>query len=176
MKKPTPQGRHSIAHETHLLGANMSMTIVDLSTFHGYTDSLQPYLDGVANHGTEKVEDELCDVIEVSYMGGQRIWQLWLSQRDHLPRKLREVVHVSYDIIVEERWSEVKINDEIANELFVWKPPEDWTEWQLPPPAERLLKPGEAAPDFELTLSDGKKMKLSDQRGKVVWLVFWRVG
>jgi hypothetical protein len=109
-------------------------------------------------------------------MGGQRIWRLWLSQRDHLPRKLRQVVHVKYDGIYEERWSEVKINDEIADELFVWKPPEDWKEWQLPAPEEQLLKPGEAAPDFELTLSDGKKMKLSDRRGKVVWLVFWRVG
>ena len=35
------------------LGAGIAMTILDPSTFHGYTDSLQPYLDGVRSVGTE---------------------------------------------------------------------------------------------------------------------------
>lgn len=54
MKQPTPVGQHSIAHETDHLGAGMAMTILDSSTFHGYTDSLQAYVDGVMGMGTEK--------------------------------------------------------------------------------------------------------------------------
>ena len=38
--------------------------------------------------------------------------------------------------------------------------------------AERLA-PGQPAPDFDITTSDGKHMKLSDLKGKVVYLNFW---
>ena len=36
-----------------------------------------------------------------------------------------------------------------------------------------LLKPGTAAPEFQLNDLDGKAVKLSDFRGKTVVLVFW---
>jgi len=85
MSKPAPPARHSIGHEVGLLGAGMSMPVLDPSTFHGYTDSLQAYLDGVMGMGVEKVGDEECDVIEVSIMKRQRSWYLWLSKKDHLP-------------------------------------------------------------------------------------------
>lgn len=104
MKERTPRGQHSIGHQTDKLGAGMSMTILDPSSFHGYTDSLQPYLDGVRGMGTETVGDEPCAVVEVSLMKHQRSWYLWLSQRDRMPRKLKQVVRVSYDIISEETW------------------------------------------------------------------------
>ncbi|MGA9453053.1 MAG: hypothetical protein WBW41_17115, partial [Verrucomicrobiia bacterium] len=113
MKARTPQGRHSISHEVGYLGAGIAMTIIDPSTFHGYTDSLQPYLDGVHGMAAETVDDEPCDAVEVSFMKHQRSWYLWLSKRDHLPRKLREVVRVSFDIVVEETWTNVTINGQI---------------------------------------------------------------
>jgi len=176
MKKRTPVGRHSIGHQTGLLGAGMSMAILDPSTFHGYTDSLQKYLDGVENRGTAEVGGEMCDVILVSFMKGQRTWRIWISRKDHLPRKLRQEVHVSYDIISEEVWSKVVVNGTVPDDIFVWKPPAGWKEWRVPRPSERLLKPGVEAPDFTLTLRDGGKVTLSDFRGKVVWLNIWRVG
>jgi outer membrane lipoprotein-sorting protein len=177
MEKPTPIGRHSIAHEVGLLGAGMSMTIIDPSTFHGYTDSLQPYIDWIRSIGTEQVEDEECDGIEVSIMNHQRSWYLWLSKKDHLPRKLKEVVRVSYDIITEELWSEVTIDAEIPMDKFVWAPPKDWQEWRMPGLEEMLLKPGQEAPDFDLLSMDGGRIKLSDYRGKsAVWLYIWRAG
>jgi peroxiredoxin len=37
----------------------------------------------------------------------------------------------------------------------------------------KYLQPGKVAPDIEGTDAYGKRMKLSDQRGKVVMLVFW---
>ncbi len=38
--------------------------------------------------------------------------------------------------------------------------------------AERLA-PGQPAPDFDITTPDGRQMKLSDLRGKVVYVNFW---
>ena len=176
MKEKTPLGKHSIGHKTGLLGAGMSMPVIDPSTFHGYTDSLQPYLDGVKSLGMEKVGSEDCDKIEVSIMKGQRSWYLSLSKRDHLPRKLKQIVRASYDIVTNEEWSSVTLNADIPNEKFVWKPPEGWREWRLPAPEERLLKPGAKAPDFDLASADGKRIRLSDFRGKIVWLNIWRAG
>jgi cytochrome oxidase Cu insertion factor (SCO1/SenC/PrrC family) len=38
------------------------------------------------------------------------------------------------------------------------------------------MRPGTTAPDFSLTTLDGRKVSLSDYRGKPVLLVFWAVG
>jgi len=176
MKEPAPEGRHSIGHKAGDLGAGMSMTIIDPSTFHGYTDSLQPYLDGVRSMGMEKVGREKCDLIEVSFMKHQRSWYLWLSRKDHLPRKLKAIIRVSYDITKHELWSEIKINRKISNDLFVWKPPKDWKEWRQPPIEEGLLKPGTPAPYFVLKSLSGDDLGLSEFRGKPIWLYVWRCG
>jgi outer membrane lipoprotein-sorting protein len=176
MKERSPLGRHSIGHQTGNLGAGLMMTIIDPSTFHGYTDSLQPYLDGVRGLGSEKVGEDVCDVVELSFMKSQRIWQLWLAKKDHLPRKLKQVVRVSYDINFEESWSEVTVNAEIPNDRFAWSAPAGWKEWREPPIEEGLLKPGTPAPDFDLAAPDGSRIKLSNYRGQIVWLNKWRCG
>jgi outer membrane lipoprotein-sorting protein len=176
IKKAAGPGGHSIGHEVCYLGSGTSMPVIDPSTFHGYTDSLQKYLDGVMGLGSEKVGDEDCDKIEVSIMKRQRSWYLWLSKRDHLPRKMREIVRVSFDLIITEDWSSVKINGDIPDKMFVWRPPKEWVQWKEPPIEIGLLKPGEKAPDFELASADGGQIKLSDYRGKIVWLNVWRAG
>ena len=176
MKKPAPPGGHSIGHETGYLGAGLGMPVIDPSTFFGYTDSLQPYLDGVQGLGAEKVGTEECDKIEVSIMKHQRSWYLWLSKHDHLPRKLKQIVRVSYDIVMNEEWSSVMIGADIPNAMFVWKPPKGWTRWTQPPIEAGLLKPGTKAPDFDLASADGKRIKLSDFRGRMVWFYVWRAG
>ncbi len=176
MTKHTPLGRHSIGHEAGSLAAGISMTIIDASTFHGYSDSLQPYVDGVRSLGVEMIGEEECDGIEVSFMKHQRSWYLWLSRKDHLPRKLREVVRVSYDIVKHEVWSDIVIDGEMDDGLFEWSPPEGWVAWDFPPIEEGLLKPGTEAPDFEGPALDGGTIKLSDYRGNFVWLNKWRCG
>lgn len=175
-KKRTPVGRHSLGHESAELGAGLAMTIIDPSTFHGYTDSLQPYVDGVRDLGAETVAGELCDEVEVSFMKHQRSWYLWLARKDHLPRKLKQTVRVAREIIVKENWSNVTLDAEIAPERFAWSPPSGWHEYHMPSIEEGLLKPGTVAPDFELTSTDGSKLKLSNFRGQIVWLNKWRCG
>lgn len=172
-----PPRRHSIGHLVGLLGAGMSMTIVDPSTFHGYTDSLQPHLDGVRMLGRGCTDDgEECDIVLVSFMKGQRTWQLWLARTDHLPRRMVGTVHVRYDIVTTERWSAIELDSAIDPARFAWQPPEHFTRWFKPDHTARLLRPGTPAPDFELRLASGGTRRLSALRGKVVWLNFWRVG
>jgi outer membrane lipoprotein-sorting protein len=176
VKKRSPPGHHSIGHETGELGAGLGMPILDPSTFHGYTDSLQRYVDGVTSEGEDKVRDVECDVILVSIMKGQRTWKIWLSKEDHLPRRLVQTIKARSVITTRETWSKVRIDEEIPDDKFVWKPPEGWTQYVKPDVSEGLLKRGVAAPDFDLPLHGGGRFKLSEQRGKVVWFYLWRAG
>ncbi|MDY6954805.1 MAG: hypothetical protein SWE60_25160, partial [Thermodesulfobacteriota bacterium] len=88
MKKPTPVGMHSLAHEICYLGAS-GMSVLELSSFHRYVDSLNPYLEEIKSEGEEEIAGTACDVIRLRFMKGQRERLLWLSRQDHLPRKLR---------------------------------------------------------------------------------------
>ncbi len=175
MKIRTPVGRHSIGHE--VFGNIGLMTVLDPSTFHGYTDSLQAYIDGVRSLGTNTVGGELCDGIEVSIMKHQRSWELWVARKDRLPRKLTQVLRVlDREAVWDESWSNVSVDAEISNDRFTWSPPKDWKEWKWPELEESLLKPGTVAPDFELAALNGGKLKLSSYRGQIVWLNKWRCG
>jgi hypothetical protein len=175
MKIRTPVGRHSIWHE--VFGNLGLMMVLDASTFHGYTDSLQGYIDGVRSLGTNTVGGQLCDGIEVSIMKHQRSWELWLARKDRLPRKLELVLRVfDKEAVWEESWSDVAVDAAISNDRFAWSPPKDWKEWKMPDIEESLLKPGTTAPDFELAALNGGKLKLSSFRGQIVWLNKWRCG
>jgi peroxiredoxin len=68
------------------------------------------------------------------------------------------------------------LNNQISDDKFVWSPPAGWTELTMPPIEAGLLQPGTVAPDFELASIDGGKIRLSDFRGKFVWMFKWRVG
>ena len=176
MKKATSPGRHSLGHEVGRCGAGLGMAIIDPSTFHGYTDSLQPYLDGARFMGTDKIQDQEYDVIEVSFMKRQRSWYLWLSREDNLPRKVTQIVRVHKDLVGHEKWLDVTVNAEISAEKFVWSPPAGWRQWEKPAVDSTLLALRQAAPDFELPLVGGDKVKLSDYKGKIVWFYLWRAG
>jgi hypothetical protein len=99
-----------------------------------------------------------------------------VSKRDHLPRKLKRIVRVSYDIVTNEEWSDVTLNADMPQTLFAWKPPEGWTQWKKPPIEAGLLKPGVKAPDFELASLGGAPIKLSNYRGQIIWFYVWRAG
>ncbi len=174
MRLNAPPGRHSIWHQLTYLGSILS--VFQPSKFHRCPESLDEYLDGVRILDTVIVNNEECIVIEVSYMKNQRSKCYWISNNDFLPKKMLEITRVSKTLITFETWTNTRLNLEIADEKFTWKPPQGWKEFVLPALEEGLLKPGTEAPDFECSTIDGKKIRLSDYRGKVVWLVFWRVG
>lgn len=176
MTKPTPQGEHSIWHEAIFLSNEMGFPIMDMSEFHGHRDSINPFLDAVQIIGSEVIDGQECDVIEISWMDGQRRWEIWVAKKDSLPRKLYERTRVTYDIETTELWTDLKQNEEIADSKFQWSPPKDWTQWQLPDDSAVQPQPGTLAPDFELESIDGGRLRLSSLRGKAVWLCFWRVG
>jgi outer membrane lipoprotein-sorting protein len=175
MKEPAPPGKYSIAYAAVLQKSNC-FPVLDPSVFRGVNKNLEPFIDWMQGRGVEKVGDEDCDVIEVSYMNHQRSHYFWISIRDNLPRKLKDVVRSDEDIITREVWSKVRLNAEIPTEKFAWSPPEGWRQWHPPGPEDKLLKVGNYAPDFELLSADGGKIKLSDYHGKLVWLYFWRAG
>jgi outer membrane lipoprotein-sorting protein len=176
MRKRAPDGRHSIGHEVTRLGPGVQMSILDPSTFHGYTDSLQRYLDGAELVGTERVGEEECDVVEVSIMRGQRTWRIWVARKDRIPRMILQTLRGTRTWLSRETWEHVVLDEDIPEESFAWRPPEGWMRWDLPKIEEGLLKEGTAAPDFDLPLSGGGRFKLSDHRGKIVWIYVWRAG
>lgn len=174
MKEPAPPGKYAIRYAAVLQKSNC-FPVIDPSLFQGIKDTLEPFIDWIRTLGAEKVGDEDCSVIEVSYMDHRRSRYFWISRRDNLPRKLKRVVRTTTDLIDHEQWSKVTLNAEIPAQKFVWQPPEDWAQWHRPGPEDRLLKPGQHAPDFEHSSTNGDKIRLSAYRGKIVWLTFWRM-
>jgi len=175
LRKDGANGSHSIARETSVLGTGMSMTILDPSIFLGGPDLMDALLESVKNAGSGNLDGEVCDVIEASYMGGERTRVFWISRHDHLPRKLEETIRVKRDIVVREHWRSVVVNGPISNDLFFWKPPVGWAEYRLQELDDGILGVGSEAPDFDLPLLDGTRFRLSEYRGRVVWLCFWRL-
>jgi len=75
-----------------------------------------------------------------------------------------------------EEWLDVTIDGQIEPEKFAWSPPAGWQKYVRPDPEDKLLKPGEEAPDFTLRALAGGRITLSDYQGKIVWLYIWRSG
>lgn len=157
------------------LQAERSLPILDPNIFHLGPDTVEG-LGGFSRIGTEKLGDELCDKIEVRFDGNLQTWHLCLSQSDHLPRKLKEVVRFFHNRVNEEEWLSVRVNAPIPETMFAWNPPEDWKHWRLPTGEERFLAPGTIAPEFDLASADGTPIRLSNYRGQVVWLYSWSTG
>lgn len=176
VKHPVLGQDGSIADEITKLGVAWFGCLLDPSVFHGRAEDLDPYIDGICARGTNKIEGENCDVIEVTYFKGQRARHIWISKRDRLPRLIKEIVRVTENNIQLEEWSNIHVNESAPPESFAWSPPADWRPWAMPGPEEILVKAGQEAPDFELRGLDGNTIKLSDYRGKAVWLYAWQCG
>ncbi|MDQ7822227.1 MAG: DUF2092 domain-containing protein [Candidatus Eremiobacteraeota bacterium] len=176
MKTPAPQGCHSLGHSVGKMDFGIPITILDPSIFHGSNDSLQAHIDAMRLCGEEKVQGEKCALIEVSYLKGQRRQFYWIAKSTSLPLKIKQVISVNKIVTMSEELSEMKLNGEIPGVSFSWSPPAGWEEWQEPSVETGLLKKGTAAPDFSFPLLTGGTFTLSEQKGKTVWLIFWRYG
>jgi len=166
----------SIRHEVAMFGTALVRLIFDPSAFNGSPGPLTPYLDGIRSKGTNRVRGEVCDVIEVSFMRARRTWYIWLSRQDHLPRRFKQVDRGTDTRVTVEEWSNVTMDAEIPPKMFAWSPPAGWRQWHPPGLEDSLLPSGQEAPDFELRSARRGKLKLSDYRGRVVWLYAWDTG
>jgi peroxiredoxin/outer membrane lipoprotein-sorting protein len=176
LKEASQAGKDSICDRIALLGTAWLGLIFDPSIFHRYPDPREAYIDGIRSRGVNRVRDEECDVIEVSFMQARQTRYIWLSRQDHLPRRLKEIVRDAETRVTVEEWSDVKINAEIPPKVLTWSPPQDWQQWDPPKLGDSLLRPGQKAPDFVLRSARGGKIRLPDYRGQVVWLYFWDTG
>jgi peroxiredoxin len=159
------------------LGSGFSLSIIDPSCFLGATDNLEHTIVDFDYVKQGKYAGEQCHVIDVVYLDGQRTRRLWISNKDHLPRRLIDTVKVhNRELVTEEIWQDIKPNINIADNRFKWQPPDDWSRFFLPPKKGHKHMKGQFAPDFEFTTINGSKIRLANLRGKVVWLVFWRLG
>ena len=68
---------------------------------------------------------------------------------------------------------EVVAEPVLEEEVFVEEPKADMTEEERQIEATTLVKVGQVAPDFSVEMLDGRTIKLSEFRGKVVMLCFW---
>ncbi len=167
-------GFHSIWHVVNRTGSGMM--VFQPSIFHKCHNAFDENIDTVMVNENEMVGDVLCNYIEVSYLDQQRSRYYWLGQDDHLPRKLKDITRVRTDIITEELWSNITMNIDMPDSLFQWEPPEGWTELAEHSMESRLLPVGTPAPDFSFETLDGGTFTLSECKGKVVLINFWRVG
>lgn len=176
IKKPLVTEGNSIRNEIDLLGLTWYGLVLDPSIFHGYTDPIESYIDGVRSRGPYHIGDKDCDIIEVSYMKAQRTRYFWISKENQLPLMMKEILRLSENQVRVEEWSEVTLNGLVPENKLAWSPPDGWQQWDVPGPDDFLLNSGQKAPDFDLPSADGGRIKLSDYRGKVVWLCFWQCG
>jgi outer membrane lipoprotein-sorting protein len=138
-----------------------------------------PILEGASavHVRKEKLDQDDCDVITVERKNVQSNTEVWIDAG----KKLRKQVfrqHIVMDkgpIDTELTWSygEQTASPELADELFVYTPPEDFKA-QFPRPRDPSLLPlGGPCPDLELLDLAGKKFKLSDTKKKTLVLLFW---
>jgi len=168
--------RDSAASDVALLGRAWYGLILDPEIFHGRADPLEPFIDGIAYRGRNRVGDEMCDVIEITYLHAQRARHFWISTQDHLPRRIKEIFRLAENHVTVEEWMKPDTEPEIPPQTFAWSPPEGWRRWTPPSPERFLLPAGSEVPDFELRSAGRGAINLSAYRGQVVWLHVWQVG
>jgi hypothetical protein len=127
------------------VGTRVAPVLEPIALF-GIEDSLFHSRDGMRRLGSEQVDGETCDVIEIRHLQGLRVKTLWLERRDGLPRRLAEAIQADSDLVRHEQSVRIRLDEEFPPELFVWEPPEGWEEWRKPDPSARRLQPGTEAP------------------------------
>ena len=154
------------------------LIVLELFTSDSYS-SLMEGVTGAHSEGVEKIDDVPCH--HVKLVQGDAVWELWATEGE-APRLLKtsadlsRVANAPADVkilvtcLLEERES----GSELEKDAFAFVPPEGAEKVDAFGRAEPQQLIGKTAPDFEMDLLDGGKMKLSDAKGKrTVILDFW---
>jgi outer membrane lipoprotein-sorting protein len=123
----------------------------------------------------EKLGEEKVSVI--SWKATEAEHRLWIDANKAVRKyELKMTVEdETYEQTIE--YGKVEIDPKLEKDAFAFTPPKDATEFkQDDDPSGALIAVGEDAPDFEATDLEGKKVKLSDYKGKTVILNFWFYG
>lgn len=150
--------------------------ILEPQIFFGQEDVLNDYMDGIRVVHTEEIDDIEYIVIEISYMQGQRKRFIWISTDTYLPRKMKELVKTAKPFRCEEEWANIVTYGDFQGDIFKWNPPDDWHKLHYRNAKLTFLEKGIPAPDFKLSTTKGEQISLSNFRGKVIWLCFWKQG
>ena len=169
--------------------------------------------EGARRLPDEEFEGRLCDVLvaEMDSMFKSAWVKIWLDAETGLLRRIESVPRPDWlpaeepedgdspeyaramrDVKIVYAVLDQQVNEPIADDAFVFVPPEGATEDVVTPEEEqaeeiaetgraieketglsRFELSGQAAPDFELPLLAGGTLKLSEQKGKVVIIDFW---
>jgi len=126
--------------------------------------------------GEEKLGNETCRTIRWTRKRGKArtdTSKLWIDSRDLIRRS--EGTSVSGEERSDETldYKKVDLNPKLPDDAFTFKPKKGAKEAKEAGSSDELLPIGSQAPDFEAADLDGKKVKLTDYKGKTVLLNFW---
>jgi thiol-disulfide isomerase/thioredoxin len=129
--------------------------------------------------GSEAVDSVPCDKVYInivsSYNGSKIEYRTtWYFGPDHLTR--RRVQWVAFDdqpgMTYDDQLCDIRTNAPINPKVYAYTPPPG-VKLEVPAKEKPLLTNGTAAPDFTAQDAQGRSVKLSDYRGKVVVIDFW---
>jgi len=120
--------------------------------------------------GREQFQGADCTVLEVAERGATH--KLWIDNTSHLVRK--ELSDEPPSVKREMVFTTIRTDESFSPELFSYDPSKMQAKnrQQLAREAPRTMT-GAPAPDLTLRDLDGREVRLSDLRGKVVLLDFW---
>jgi peroxiredoxin len=142
-------------------------------------DAITKDLTGAIYIGVEKVGDADCHHLKMSDAEGEV--DLWIGNGDQ-PLVHKAVVDQSRglaatgyagSVIIHIAYTDWRIDQPIDAGAFRFDPPADAKKVKQFGEGARSGLEGKPAPDFTLNALDGKTVKLSDLKGKVVILDFW---
>jgi cytochrome c biogenesis protein CcmG/thiol:disulfide interchange protein DsbE len=139
-------------------------------------DSLDEIVGSRSISGSERVGDVDCTVVMIKRPNQTRT--LWIDPKTNFIRK-DQVTSVSPTTGAVQRslttsFSEARIVTDLDDRLFSFDPQKTQAKSRLALQREALVKSvGTPAPDFSLSNLEGKEVKLSQFKGKVVLLNFW---
>lgn len=181
---------HRYLKEPHVTAQSMFTLLEPWKGFYAKKNSIIGQLDtgkvdeggsfDLTYAGQEKVNGILCDKVQChkvdEYQGTQLESRItyYISAQDHLVRRALE--HITFDgkrgYTSDAYLQNIETHPQIDPAVFAYVPPKS-AKILISKPSEPLLANGKVAPDFRATDMDGKEIKLSDFRGKVVVLDFW---